>query len=74
MGIEHTQLTDYKGLIGDSSDNLPGVAGVGPKTACKLLEEYKTLENIFENVHNIKGKIAEKLGSCLTYKGTCNVN
>lgn len=61
MGIEHTQLTDYKALIGDSSDNLPGVSGVGPKTAQKLLEEYKTLENIFDNVHNIKGKIQEKL-------------
>ena len=61
MGIEHTQLTDYKALIGDSSDNLPGVSGVGPKTAQKLLDEYKTLENIFENVHNIKGKIQEKL-------------
>ncbi len=61
MGIEHTQLTDYKGLIGDSSDNLPGVSGVGPKTAQKLLEEYKTLENIFDNVENIKGKIKEKL-------------
>ena len=61
MGIEHTQLTDYKGLIGDNSDNLPGVAGVGPKTAQKLLEEYKTLENIFENVHLMKGKLAEKL-------------
>ena len=61
MGIEHTQLTDYKGLIGDNSDNLPGVSGVGPKTAQKLLEEYKTLENIFENVHLMKGKLAEKL-------------
>lgn len=61
MGIEHTQLTDYKGLIGDSSDNLPGISGVGPKTACKLLEEYKTLENIIENAPNIKGKISEKI-------------
>lgn len=61
MGIEHTQLTDYKGLIGDSSDNLPGVSGVGPKTAQKLLEEYQTLENIFKNTDNIKGKIKEKL-------------
>lgn len=61
MGIEHTQLTDYKALIGDSSDNLPGVTGVGPKTAQKLLEEYKTLENIFANTSNIKGKLQEKL-------------
>lgn len=61
MGILPTQLTDYKGLIGDSSDNLPGVSGVGPKTAQKLLGEYHTLENIFENASNIKGKLGEML-------------
>lgn len=63
LGIEHYQMVDYKGLIGDSSDNLPGVSGVGPKTAQKLLEEYETLENIFENISNIKGKISEKLAA-----------
>lgn len=63
LGIEHYQMVDYKGLIGDSSDNLPGVTGVGPKTAQKLLEEYKTLENIFDNIPNIKGKISEKLSA-----------
>lgn len=57
MGIEAYQMTDYKGLIGDSSDNLPGVAGIGPKTACKLLEEYGTLENIIENIPSLKGKV-----------------
>lgn len=58
MGFYPYQVTDYKGLTGDSSDNLPGISGVGPKTAIKLLEEYKTLENIIDNVDNLKGKLA----------------
>lgn len=58
MGFEASQLIDYKGLIGDSSDNLPGISGVGPKTAVKLLNEYHTLENIIENVSSIKGKLS----------------
>lgn len=61
LGINHYQMVDYKGLIGDSSDNLPGVSGIGPKTAQKLLDEYSTLEDIFTNIDNIKGKIKEKL-------------
>lgn len=60
-GFEPNQLTDYKGLIGDSSDNLPGISGVGEKTAIKLLGEYHTLENIIASVSNIKGKLAEKI-------------
>ena len=60
-GFEPTQLTDFKGLIGDSSDNLPGISGVGEKTAIKLLNEYHTLEGIIENVSNIKGKLSEKI-------------
>lgn len=61
MGINSNQMIDYKGLIGDSSDNLPGVSGVGPKTAIKLLLEYGSLENIFANVDNIKGKLHDAL-------------
>ena len=61
MGIESCQMVDYKGLIGDSSDNLPGVTGVGPKTAQKLLNEYGTLENIIENIPSMKGKLQESL-------------
>ena len=60
-GFEPTQLTDFKGLIGDSSDNLPGISGVGEKTAIKLLNEYHTLEGIITNVSNIKGKLSEKI-------------
>lgn len=55
------QVTDMKGLVGDSSDNLPGVAGIGPKGALKLLDEYQTLENIYANINNITGSTKEKL-------------
>ena len=61
MGFEAKQLTDYKGLIGDKSDNLPGISGVGDKTAIKLLNEYQTLENIIANVDKIKGKLSQTI-------------
>ena len=60
-GFTPGQVTDWKGLAGDSSDNIPGVPGVGDKTAVKLLQEYGTLENILENAGNVKGKLGEKL-------------
>lgn len=50
------QIPDLKGLMGDSSDNLPGIKGIGPKTAIKLLEQYQTLENIIANVEQLTGK------------------
>ncbi|MBP5550670.1 MAG: DNA polymerase I [Bacilli bacterium] len=59
MGINPLQLTDYKGLIGDSSDNLSGIKGIGPKSACALLEKYGTLENIIDHVDELKGKQVE---------------
>ena len=49
-------LVDYKGLSGDSSDNIPGIKGIGPKTATKLLNEYGTLENILANADKISQK------------------
>jgi DNA polymerase-1 len=55
MGFEPNQLIDYKGLLGDSSDNLPGVTGIGPKTAIKLLDQYQTLENLLEHTSELKG-------------------
>ncbi|MBE5776203.1 MAG: DNA polymerase I [Clostridiales bacterium] len=60
-GISPRQVTDWKGLMGDSSDNIPGVPGVGEKTAVKLLCEYGTLENVLENADRIKGKLGEKI-------------
>lgn len=55
------QVIDILGLMGDAVDNIPGIAGVGQKTACKLLSEYKTLENVLANAENIKGALGEKI-------------
>lgn len=55
-GIKPLQLVDYKALVGDASDNYPGVAGVGPKTASDLIKEYDNLENIYQNLEKIKTK------------------
>ena len=60
-GIKPINVIDLKALMGDSSDNIPGVKGVGEKTALKLLHEYKTLDGIYENAGNIKGKLGEKI-------------
>ena len=60
-GIQPINIIDLKALMGDSSDNIPGVKGVGEKTALKLLHEYKTLDGIYENIDKIKGKLQEKL-------------
>ena len=54
--IEPKQIIDLMGLSGDSSDNIPGVPGVGEKTAAKLIIKYGTLENVFEHIHEIEGK------------------
>ena len=62
-GFTPGQVTDWKGLAGDSSDNIPGVPGVGDKTAVKLLQEYGTLENVLDNAGNVKGKLGEKLAA-----------
>jgi DNA polymerase I len=55
------QVIDILGLMGDAVDNIPGIAGVGQKTACKLLTEYKTLENVLANADSIKGALGEKV-------------
>ncbi len=60
-GLEPEQLVDLKALMGDSSDNIPGVPGVGEKTAVKLLQENKTLEGVFENINSQKGALRSKL-------------
>lgn len=61
LGIPPTQVVDYKALCGDSSDNIPGVRGIGAKTAVKLLKEYGSLDNIYAALENIKGSIHKKL-------------
>ncbi len=60
-GFGPEQVTDWKGLAGDSSDNIPGIPGVGDKTAVKLLQKYGTLENILANTDQEKGKLRERL-------------
>lgn len=59
--VTPAQVRDLKGLMGDSSDNIPGVPGVGEKTALKLLKDYENLEEIYENIDQIKGKLKERL-------------
>lgn len=61
LGITPAQVVDYKALCGDKSDNIPGVRGIGEKTAVKLLTEYGTLAKIYENIENIKGATRKKL-------------
>lgn len=62
LGVYPDQVIDYKGLRGDTSDNIPGVKGIGEKTAQKLLAEYKTLDNVLENCENIQQKaVREKI-------------
>ncbi len=65
MGVYPHQVIDYLALIGDSSDNIPGVPKVGPKTAAKWLDEYKTLDNLLEHIDDIKGKVGENLRDCV---------
>ena len=60
-GIEPKRIIDLKALMGDSSDNIPGVKGIGEKTALKLLQQYVSLDGIYENIDNIKGSIHDKL-------------
>ena len=60
-GIEPIRMIDLKGLMGDSSDNIPGVKGIGEKTALKLLQEYGTVENLYNNIDKLKGATKVKL-------------
>lgn len=62
-GVHPRQFIDYKALIGDASDGYPGVTGIGPKSAAKLLQEYKTFENLYENVGNLPEKVGLKLAT-----------
>ena len=61
FGLYPESIPDMLALMGDTSDNIPGIAGIGPKTAKTLLDNYKSLDNIFNNVENLKGRIKEKI-------------
>ena len=60
-GLPPEKLPDYKGLVGDQSDNIPGVKGIGPKTAAELLKKYGSLEALFEDAPLIPGALGKKL-------------
>ena len=60
-GVLARQVVDLKALQGDSADNIPGVAGIGPKTAIELIEKYDNLDNIYANIYNISAKVSNKL-------------
>ena len=65
FGVRPDQIIDYLALIGDTSDNIPGVPKVGPKTAAKWLDAYDNLDNIIKGADKIKGKIGENLRNSL---------
>ena len=60
-GIKPIRMIDLKSLMGDASDNIPGVRGIGEKTALKLLQQYDTLDNLYEHIDEIKGALHNKL-------------
>jgi 5'-3' exonuclease len=60
-GLLPHQLIDLKGLAGDASDNIPGIKGIGEKTAVKLLQAFHSVEGVLENAHTQKGKLRERL-------------
>lgn len=60
-GLNPLQIVDYKALAGDSSDNYPGVSGIGPKTASSLISQYETLENLYKHISDLPIKIQERL-------------
>ena len=65
FGVKPDQIIDYLALVGDTSDNIPGVQGCGPKTAVKWLTEYGSAAGLIENADKVKGKIGEKLRASL---------
>ena len=64
-----SQVIDYLGMMGDAVDNIPGLPGVGKKTAQKFISEYGSMESLLANTHKIKGKLREKVEALLRKKG-----
>lgn len=60
-GFTPTQFIDYKGLMGDPSDNIPGLPGVGPKTASKMIHQYGSVESLLQHTDDLKGKMKERV-------------
>jgi len=60
-GVEPSKMVDLKALMGDSSDNIPGVRGIGEKTAINLIKEYGSFKDLYDNIDSVKGKLKDKL-------------
>ena len=77
-GLTYNQMVDLKALMGDPSDNLKGLPGVGEKTAIKLLQQYGSLEELINQKDNVSGKLGEKVrefyGDALTCQKMCTIN
>ena len=67
FGVKPSQIIDYLSLVGDTSDNIPGVPSCGPKTAAKWLANYDSLQGVIENAESVKGKIGEKLRDAIPH-------
>ncbi len=65
FGVRPDQIIDYLALMGDKVDNIPGVSGVGPKTAVKWLQQYETMQGVIDHADQVKGKIGDKLRAAL---------
>lgn len=78
FNINPDQYIDYKALVGDPSDNIPGVPGVGKKTAAKLLGQYSSLDGIYENINDLKGKqrlnVKENKDNAYLFKEILTIN
>jgi DNA polymerase I len=61
LGVRPDQVVDYKALVGDTSDNIPGVSGIGEKTAVSLLHDFDTLDGVYEHIHEIRDAVRKKL-------------
>ncbi len=61
MGVSPSQIVDLMGLMGDASDNVPGVLGIGPKTGTELIQKFGSLENLYRNLSKVRDKLKEKL-------------
>ena len=77
-GLTPSQIIDLKSLMGDSSDNIPGVPGVGEKTALSLLQKYSTAEGVYEHIEELTGKLKEKIATskdlCFLSKKLATIN
>lgn len=71
LGVSPEQIVDYKAIVGDSSDNYKGVPGVGPKTAVTLLNDFKTLNGVFNNLDKLSPKLSEKFRKNKDYAFHC---